>query len=117
MASYSGTHSANYLVSLPDPERTLRFVFIDVCAGCDDLFRGQHECSGCKRFAQEANSYNASNIALVNLTLYLRAGYYLAAGNTPGASRQCDDRSACTDQTIGRRYRSHITQMRRGVNG
>ncbi|MES2320960.1 MAG: collagenase [Pseudomonadota bacterium] len=33
------------------------------------------------RFATEAIAYNASNRALVNLVLYLRAGYYLAGGD------------------------------------
>ncbi|XLM19902.1 M9 family metallopeptidase N-terminal domain-containing protein, partial [Chromobacterium piscinae] len=34
------------------------------------------------RFAQEAAAYDASSMALVNLTLYLRAGYYLASTGT-----------------------------------
>lgn len=88
MASYSGTALANYLVSLPDPECTYGLFSLTSAQGAT-IYSAANMNAVAARFAQEANSYNASNIALVNLTLYLRAGYYLAAGSTipaPAAS-------------------------------
>ncbi|MBC3874478.1 M9 family metallopeptidase [Undibacterium flavidum] len=81
MASYSGTALANYLVSLPDPECTYGLFALGAAQGTT-IYSAANMNAVAARFAQEANSYNASNLALVNLTLYLRAGYYLASGST-----------------------------------
>lgn len=81
MANYSGAALANYLVSLPDPECTYGLFSLTAAQGTG-IYSANNLNAVASRFAQEATSYNASNIALVNLTLYLRAGYYLASGNT-----------------------------------
>ncbi|MFZ6820244.1 collagenase [Undibacterium sp. Ji22W] len=81
MAGYSGTALANYLVSLPDPECTYGLFSLGAAQGTT-IYSAANMSAVAARFAQEASSYNASNIALVNLTLYLRAGYYLASSST-----------------------------------
>ncbi|MFC0350905.1 M9 family metallopeptidase [Undibacterium danionis] len=81
MASYSGAALVNYLVSLPDPECTYGLFSLTAAQGTG-IYSASNLNAVASRFAQEATNYNASNIALVNLTLYLRAGYYLASGNT-----------------------------------
>lgn len=88
MASYSGAALANYLVSLPDPECTYGLFSLTAAQGAG-IYSASNMTAVASRFSQEATSYNATNIALVNLALYLRAGYYLASGNTipaPSAS-------------------------------
>lgn len=88
MASYSGAALANYLVSLPDPECTYGLFSLSAAQGAG-MYSATNMNAVASRFAQEASAYNASNIALVNLTLYLRAGYYLASDSTipaPAAS-------------------------------
>nr|WP_314861834.1 collagenase [uncultured Undibacterium sp.] len=81
MASYSGAALANYLVSLPDPECTYGLFSLTASQGTG-IYSASNMNAVASRFTQEAGSYNATNIALVNLALYLRAGYFLASGNT-----------------------------------
>ncbi len=81
MASYSGAALANYLVSLPDPECTYGLFSLTAAQGAG-IYSASNMSAVATRFTQEATSYNATNIALVNLTLYLRAGYYLSSGGT-----------------------------------
>ncbi|MBR7799002.1 M9 family metallopeptidase [Undibacterium fentianense] len=81
LANYSGAALANYLVSLPDPECTYGLFSLTSAQGAG-IYSATNMNAVASRFTQEASSYNASNIALVNLTLYLRAGYYLASGGT-----------------------------------
>lgn len=84
LAGYSGAALANYLVSLPDPECTYSLFSLTAAQGTG-IYSAANLNAVASRFTQEASSYNASNIALVNLTLYLRAGYYLASGGTISA--------------------------------
>ena len=84
LANYSGAALANYLVSLPDPECTYGLFSLTSAQGAG-IYSATNLNAVASRFTQEASSYNASNIALVNLTLYLRAGYYLASGGTIAA--------------------------------
>ena len=81
LATYSGAALANYLVSLPDYECTYGLFSLSASQGAT-IYSAQNMSAVVSRFTQEAGNYNASNIALVNLTLYLRAGYYLASGGT-----------------------------------
>ncbi|MFZ6801169.1 collagenase [Undibacterium sp. Di24W] len=81
MAGYSGAALANYLVSLPDPECTYGLFSLTAAQGAG-IYSANNMNAVASRFIQEAGSYDATNIALVNLTLYLRAGYYLASGST-----------------------------------
>lgn len=77
MASYSGTALADYLVSLPDFECTYPLFSLNSSQAAG-IYSNANYTAIANRFNQEAANYNASNMALVNLTLYLRAGYYLA---------------------------------------
>ncbi|MEO9386803.1 M9 family metallopeptidase [Chromobacterium phragmitis] len=78
LASHSGADLANYLVSLPDYTCTYGLFALDKNLAASIYSAGNLNAVA-SRFAQEAAGYNASSMALVNLTLYLRAGYYLAS--------------------------------------
>lgn len=77
LGSYSGTALADYLVNLPDFECTYP-LFQLTSSQAANIYSNANYTAVANRFIQEASSYNASNMALVNLTLYLRAGYYLS---------------------------------------
>lgn len=78
LASYSGAALASYLVSLPDVECTYPLFSLSQ-AQAANVYSAANYSAIVSRFTQEATAYNASNIALANLTLYLRAGFYLAS--------------------------------------
>lgn len=80
MASYSGNALANYLAGLPDYECTYNLFSLDSKLGAT-IYSAANLNAVAARFSQEAGAYNASNMALVNMALYLRAGYYLADSN------------------------------------
>lgn len=77
LASYSGAALADYLVSLPDYECTYPLFSLNSSQAAN-IYSNTNYTAVANRFMTEAGNYNASNMALVNLTLYLRAGYYLA---------------------------------------
>ncbi len=78
LASHSGADLANYLATLPDYTCGYGLFSLDKKLAATIYSTGNlNAVAG--RFAQEAAGYNASSMALVNLTLYLRAGYYLAS--------------------------------------
>ncbi|MBA5605646.1 collagenase [Duganella sp. FT3S] len=79
LAGYSGAALADYLVSLPNYECTYG-LFAAAPELAARIYSGANFGAVAARFAQEAASYSAANMALVNLTLYLRAGYYQAEG-------------------------------------
>jgi microbial collagenase len=81
LASYSGDALANYVATLPDYECTYGLFSLtpDLAA---TVFTASNLNAVAARFSQEAAGYNASNMALVNLTLFLRAAYYVT-DNTP----------------------------------
>jgi microbial collagenase len=81
LTSYNGAALADYLVAMPDVECTYP-LFSLTAAQAAKAYSGANMTAVAQRFAREASTYNASNRALVNLALYLRAGYYLGSGGT-----------------------------------
>jgi len=80
LATYSGSALAAYLVSLPDHECTYPLFSLSPSQAAT-VYSAANFNAVASRFTQEAFSYNATNRSLVNLTLYLRAGYYLAGSD------------------------------------
>lgn len=80
LASYSGAALADYLVNLPDYECTYGLFSLTPTQAAS-VYSASNLNTIVSRFSQEASAYNASNIRLVNLALYLRAGFYLASGS------------------------------------
>jgi microbial collagenase len=80
LASYSGSALAAYMVSLPDYECTYPLFSLSATQAAT-VYSAANFSAVVSRFTQEAGAYNASNGALVNLALYLRAGYYLAGSS------------------------------------
>jgi microbial collagenase len=80
MATYSGAALAQYVATLPDYECTYP-LFSAAPALAQTIYSSSNMNAVVSRFSQEAGAYNASNMALVNLALYLRAGYYQAGSN------------------------------------
>ena len=80
LATYSGTALADYVANLPDYECTYG-LFSLTATQATTVYSASNMNAILSRFAQEASAYNATNIRLVNLALYLRAGFYLASGN------------------------------------
>ena len=88
LATYSGSALADYLVNLPDYECHYGLFSLSTSQAAT-IYSSANFSAVANRFVQEAASYRADNIKLVNLLIYLRAGYYLASGNTipaPAAS-------------------------------
>lgn len=81
LASHSGADLANYLATLPDYTCAYGLFALDKNLAAT-IFTPSNLNAVAGRFAQEAAAYDASSMALVNLTLYLRAGYYLASTGT-----------------------------------
>lgn len=81
LASYSGAALAEYVATLPDYECTYP-LFSAAPALATTIYSSANVSAVTSRLASEAASYNASNMKLVNLVLYLRAGYYQASGGT-----------------------------------
>jgi microbial collagenase len=81
LAANRGTALAEYLVNLPDYECTYP-LFSLTPAQAATVYSAANFAAVVSRFTSEAGTYSASSRALVNLTLYLRAGYYLAGSNT-----------------------------------
>jgi microbial collagenase len=80
LAGYSGSALAAYLVSLPDYECTYPLFSLNASQAAK-VYSAANFSAVVTRFTQEASTYNAGNRALVNLALYLRAGYYLAGSS------------------------------------
>ena len=88
MATYSGAALADYLVNLPDFECTYP-LFAVSGTQATTIFSQANMSAVVTRLAQLAPGYNATNMAVVNLVLYLRAGFYVADGGAiaqPAAS-------------------------------
>ena len=77
LATYSGSALANYLVNLPDYECTYP-LFSLTPAQAAVVYSSANINAVVTRLSSETFTYNGTNRALVNLVLYLRAGYYLA---------------------------------------
>ncbi|WP_414648962.1 M9 family metallopeptidase [Collimonas sp.] len=88
LASYDGSALADYIVNLPDYECHYGLFSLNTEQATKVYSAGNFN-SVAERFVQESMKYNADNMALVNLLIYLRAGYYLASSNVianPSAS-------------------------------
>lgn len=88
LAGYSGDALATYIVNLPSYECHYGLFSLNATEAAK-VYSPANFTAVVNRFAQEASNYNATNMNLVNLIIYLRAGYYLAGGNTipaPAAS-------------------------------
>jgi microbial collagenase len=81
LASYSGAALAEYVATLPDYECTYP-LFSAAPSLATTIYSSANVSAVANRLASEAASYNGSNMKLVNLVLYLRAGYYQASGGT-----------------------------------
>jgi len=89
LGTYHGAALADYLANLPDYECTYPLFSLSATQAAN-VYSSANFAAVVSRFTAEANTYSASNRALVNLALYLRAGYYLAGSNTiplPAASQ------------------------------
>lgn len=80
LAAYSGSALANYLVNLPDYECTYP-LFSLTPAKAAVVYSSANVKAVVARLGTEASAYNGTSRALVNLVLYLRAGYYLAGSD------------------------------------
>jgi microbial collagenase len=81
LATYSGAALAEYLAGLPDYECTYGLFSLGAQQAAV-IYSPANMSAVASRLTQEAAGYNASNMKLVNLVLYLRAGYYLAGAGT-----------------------------------
>ncbi len=79
LASYSGAALADYIVNLPSFECHYGLFSLDASLA-SRVFSATNMQAIASRLNTEANNYNASNMALVNLVLYVRAAYYQASG-------------------------------------
>jgi microbial collagenase len=81
LAGYSGAALADYVANLPDYECTYPLFSADP-ALATGIYSSANVSAVASRLASEAAGYNATNMKLVNLVLYLRAGYYQASNGT-----------------------------------
>jgi microbial collagenase len=104
LASYRGAALADYLASMPDYECTYPLFSLSATQAAL-VYSPANFSAIISRFGQEAGAYNAGNSKLVNLALYLRAGYYLAGSNVVAAPT--------TAQTVA--LRAPIRQLAEGA--
>jgi len=81
LAGFSGAALAEYIATLPDYECTYPLFSADP-ALASSIYSSANVNAIASRFGSEAAGYNGTNMKLVNLALYLRAGYYQASGGT-----------------------------------
>ncbi|MGM9481880.1 collagenase [Roseateles sp. NT4] len=81
LAGLQGSALADYIANLPAFDCHYGLFSLSGTRAAS-VFSAANVTAVAQRFAQEAASYDATNIRLVNLTLYLRAGYYLASGGS-----------------------------------
>lgn len=79
LAGMQGSALADYIANLPAFDCHYGLFSLGGTRAAS-VFGATNVTAVAQRFAQEANSYDATNIRLVNLTLYLRAAYYVASG-------------------------------------
>ncbi|MEM4986260.1 collagenase [Collimonas sp. H4R21] len=80
LAGYDGRALADYIANLPDYECHYG-LFSLTAAQAAKIYAADNFSAVANRFVHEARIYNATNRVLVNLLIYLRAGYYLASSN------------------------------------
>lgn len=78
ISRHAGEDLANYLVALPAADCTHELFSLNADLAAQ-IFSSANRNAVARRFAAEAAGYRGSGLALVNLALYLRAGYYLSA--------------------------------------
>ena len=89
LASYQGEALGRLFAGATKLRMPLWLVFHSIAAKLKWCNSASNVDAVARRFVSEAAQYNASNIKLVNLLIYLRAGYYLASGKVisqPAAS-------------------------------
>ena len=101
-ANYAGNALADYVATLPDYECTYGLFSLGASQAAV-VYSSSNMSAAAARFAQEAAAYNGSGMALVNLALYLRAGYYLASSNV-----------VTVPQTLTAQLRAPIRQLVEG---
>ncbi|WP_293229606.1 collagenase [Paludibacterium sp.] len=83
LATHRGDDLVSYLMAQPDGE-CLYPLFSVPSSLAGTIYQPANMAAVANQFSVEAQRYDASNTRLVMLTLYLRAGYYLAAqGSLP----------------------------------
>ncbi|ABM99701.1 subfamily M9A unassigned peptidase [Burkholderia mallei NCTC 10229] len=75
MTQYHGTALADYIANLPDYECHYGLFSIDRAMAAQ-IFNSENVWAVASRLTQEINRYDATNITLVNLLIYLRAAYF-----------------------------------------
>ncbi len=80
LASYGGAALADYIVNLPSYECHYGLFSLS-SSQANIVYSAANFDAVVKRFVSEAALYNATDMKLVNLLIYLRAGYYLAGNN------------------------------------
>ena len=75
MTQYRGAALADYIANLPDYECHYGLFSVDK-AQATQIFNAENVHAVAGRFVQEIYQYDASNLILVNLLIYLRAVYY-----------------------------------------
>jgi microbial collagenase len=75
LAGYRGAALADYVVNLPDYECHYGLFSVDKTLAAT-IFSGENVHAVASRFVQELYRYDATNLALVNLLIYLRSAYY-----------------------------------------
>ncbi|KVN98530.1 hypothetical protein WJ69_34305 [Burkholderia ubonensis] len=81
LVGYGSAALADYIANLSDPECAYE-LFLTEPALAVQIDRPENVAAVADRFAAEANTYRSANGVLLNLTLYLRAAYYLSMGET-----------------------------------
>lgn len=79
IARHAGDDLANYLVGLPAADCTYGLFSLDAAPGAR-IYGAANLDAVARRFIAEAGRYDGNGLALINLALYLRAGYYLSVG-------------------------------------
>lgn len=80
LATYGGAALAEYIVNLPSYECHYGLFSLSASQAAN-VYSAANFDAVAKRFVSEAANYDASNMKLVNLLIYLRAGYYLAGND------------------------------------
>ncbi|WP_198389002.1 M9 family metallopeptidase N-terminal domain-containing protein, partial [Burkholderia ubonensis] len=75
MTQYRGAALADYIANLPDYECHYGLFSVDKTLAAQ-IFNAENVHAVAGRFVQELYRYDASNLILVNLLIYLRSAYY-----------------------------------------
>ncbi|UUZ56917.1 M9 family metallopeptidase N-terminal domain-containing protein [Massilia sp. H-1] len=98
LAAYRGAALADYIANLPDYECTYP-LFSLTASQAATVYSPANFAAIVTRFTSEANTYSASNRALVNLALYLRGLATTWRAATRSRSRRPPRRSPCAPRS------------------